>query len=153
MKKAPYKFKFEWKEVVMCLTGLGLLSWAIWTWGSYDYDKQTRAKVFDREKQTICYSKRCSNSSTIEIVYTDENGIEHNVKNVYDKYRNDKEIDIFYNSKNPSKVTTFSRGETLGGYIVMFGVIYIASYVAFYLYREKQKPQMIEFMTGDLTRK
>lgn len=108
MKKAPYTFKFDWKEVFMCLAGLGLLSWAIWTWKSYDYDKQTRAKVLDQK-----------------IVYTDENGIEYNI--------------------NPSKVTIFSRGETLGGDILMAGVIYIACYAAFYMYREKQKPQLIEF--------
>ena len=128
MKKAPYTFKFDWKEVFMCLTGLGLLSWVIWTWKSYDYDKQTRAKVLDQK-----------------IVYTDENGIEHTLKNVYDRYRDEQEIDIFYNSKNPSKVTIFSRGETLGGDILMAGVIYIACYAAFYMYREKQKPQLIEF--------
>jgi hypothetical protein len=144
MKKAP--FKFDWKHVWICLVSLGVLSWAIWTWAPYNYDKQTRAKVLDREKRTICYSRGCENHSIIEIVYTDENGIEHKLKNVQDKYRDDKEIDLFYNSKDPSRVTTFSRKGTVTGYILIFGVIYVACYVTFYMYREKQKPpQLIEF--------
>lgn len=136
----------NWKEIGKCTIGFvlffGLSKWSLNK--LYTYDSTTQAEVLNRSFNTVCSRRGCSTYSFVDIRFVDMNGNTHETNNLSDSNRNDKQITVYYNSKQPSQVTTESKSKYLSVRLFFLSVLYLIGYYLYYFFT---KPKNVNEMT------